>query len=180
MSGPAASDVAHAAAAVLDAMPAAAARTALTHCCGASAWVSAMLAARPFRDAAGLAAAAAASFSRLAEKDWLEAFAHHPKIGDVDSLREKFAATAHLAGQEQAGVQAATDATLTALRDGNVLYEHLHGFIFIVCATGKTAGEMLALLEERMPRTRDEELKTAAGEQAKITALRLAKLGDKP
>ncbi len=167
------------AAAALDAMPAAAARTALTHCCGASAWVSAMLAARPFRDAAGLSRAKAASFARLVEKDWLEAFAHHPKIGDVESLRERFAATAHLAGREQAGVEAASEKTLTALRDGNLRYERLHGFIFIVCATGKTAGEMLALLEARLGRTRAEELRTAAGEQEKITALRLAKLGEK-
>ncbi len=159
----------------LNALPAEEAWRALEPCCGAGAWVEAMVAARPFADAAALQAASAAAFAGLARRDWLEAFAHHPKIGDVASLRERFAATAAWAGEEQQGAAAADDATLEALARGNADYEARFGHIFIVCATGRTAAEMLALLNARLGNDPAAELRIAATEQAKITALRLAK-----
>ena len=110
------------------------------------------------------------------ESDWLEAFSHHPKIGDVSTLREKFAATAAWASNEQSGTRNASDEVLTELADLNNTYEARFGFIFIVCATGKTAEEMLDLLKARIDNYREKEIHIAAAEQLKITKLRLEKL----
>ena len=115
-------------------------------------------------------------WNSLDRGDWLEAFAAHPRIGDVESLRKKFTATADLCGAEQAGVKDAEKATIQALAEGNRQYEERFGHIFIVCATGKTAPEMLALLRSRLENDPDAELRIAAAEQAKITRLRLEKL----
>lgn len=167
------------AAAHLNALDEAAARVALTRCCGASRWVQRMVSARPFADDATLLDVAKAHWAAMAEADILEAFGHHPEIGaNIEALREKFAATAQWSAGEQASVATASEDTLVALRDGNVAYRQRYGFIFIVCATAKTAEQMLALLRERMHNERAEELAIAAGEQAKITALRVAKLAD--
>ncbi len=160
----------------LNGAPAAEAAEALGRCCGASAWVNAMLAARPFASAEALHAAADTCSAALEEGDWLEAFAHHPRIGDVASLRAKFATTAEWAGGEQAGAAAADEVTLQALAKGNDDYFARFGFLFIVCATGLTAAEMLARLEARLPHERAEELRIAASEQNRITHLRLEKL----
>ena len=108
--------------------------------------------------------------------DWLEAFAHHPKIGDLDSLKKKFANTQQWAGEEQAGITVATQHILEKLAEGNLAYEQKFGYIFIVCATGKTAEEMLSLLEDRLTNTPTEEILVARDEQHKITILRLQKL----
>ncbi len=110
------------------------------------------------------------------ESDWLEAFTHHPKIGDVASLTKKFADTAQWASGEQSAVNTASQQTIEALAKGNADYENKFGFIFIVCATGKSAEEMLQLLMERLPNSRDEEIQIAMDEQNKITQLRLQKL----
>ncbi len=160
----------------LDALSRDEARAALERCCGASRWVEAVNAARPFGNAAALFAASDRAFSELERGDWLEAFAHHPKIGDVSALRAKFAATAAWAGAEQAGAAAAGEETLRALAEGNRAYEERFGYIFIVCATGKSAGEMLALLRARIGNDPDAELAIAAAEQRKITRLRIEKL----
>lgn len=169
------------AAEALDAMSEAAARAALARCCGATRWVEAMLARRPFAADASLEAAAARCWAELGRADILEAFDHHPRIGaDLDSLREKFSTTASLSAGEQAGALAASEDELTRLRDGNLAYEARFGHIFIVCASGKSAAEMLALLEARLDNDADEELRVAAAEQAKITALRLATLKEPP
>jgi OHCU decarboxylase len=106
----------------------------------------------------------------------LAAFAAHPRIGDVDSLRTKFAHTKTWASGEQAGVDAASEDTLIRLADGNDAYFDRFGYIFIVCATGKSADQMLALLEARLPNDAVTELPIAAAEQRKITQLRLQKL----
>ncbi len=108
--------------------------------------------------------------------DILEAFSHHPRIGDVDSLRKKFATTADWATSEQSGAQAASEAVLRDLAQGNRDYEARFGHIFIVCATGKSAAEMLALLRARIDHAPDVELRIAAAEQEKIAHLRLDKL----
>lgn len=135
-----------------------------------------MVAARPFRSLAGLLGAADTAWAACGPADWLEAFSHHPRIGDLDSLRRRFADTAAWATGEQAGTAEADEATLAALAAGNASYERVFGHIFIVCATGKTAPEMLALLEARLANTPESEACVAAAEQHKITRLRLEKL----
>ena len=145
----------------------------LSRCCASRGWVSAMMAAGPFSDRQALFDAASRIWWQLDTKDWLEAFAGHPKIGDLNHLREKFAATAHLSSREQAGVTEASEETLSQLAAGNQVYEARFGFIFIVCATGKSAAEMLALLKDRLKHEPEDELRIAAGEQLKITLLRL-------
>jgi len=154
------------------------ARALLTNCCAATAWVEGMLARRPFPDDAAVAAAAYDVADELADSDWLEAFAAHPLIGDVESLRAKYATTKALAAGEQAGVAGAHNATLQELAELNREYLKRFGFIFIVFATGKSAQQMLAILRTRLGNCRDEEMQTAAEEQMKITQLRLQKLGD--
>jgi 2-oxo-4-hydroxy-4-carboxy-5-ureidoimidazoline decarboxylase len=135
-----------------------------------------MAARRPFREVDAVFAAADQVWATCDRQDVLEAFRHHPKIGDVASLRARFASTQKWAEGEQAGVRAAADEVLKKLAAGNEAYEQRFGHIFIVCATGKTAEEMLALLEERLNNRPEVELRIAAGEQAKITRIRLGKL----
>lgn len=160
----------------LNRLPPEALRQHLEHCCASRHWADAMAARRPWRDAEHLFSDAEAASEDLGDSDWLEAFAHHPKIGNLDSMRKKFAATAHLAGAEQGAVREANEATLRALAEANAAYERQNGFIFIVCATGKSAEEMLALLKARLLNDRATELRNAAAEQRKITRLRLEKL----
>ncbi|WP_428304681.1 2-oxo-4-hydroxy-4-carboxy-5-ureidoimidazoline decarboxylase [Lacipirellula sp.] len=154
------------------------ARVALTNCCAAEKWVSGMVTARPFASDAALCSACDGIAATLIESDWLEAFAAHPLIGDVDSLRKKYAATKQLAAGEQSGVDAASEATLHELAGLNRDYAEKFGFIFIVFATGKTADEMLAILKSRINNSRDQELANAAAEQLKITRLRIEKLAN--
>ena len=121
-------------------------------------------------------AAAEAAWERTEERDWLEAFSHHPRIGGKDALREKFAATVAWAKGEQAGASAASEALLDALATGNAEYEAKFGRIFIVCATGKSAVEMLDLLKSRLSNDAGTEIRLAVREQGKITKIRLEKL----
>jgi 2-oxo-4-hydroxy-4-carboxy-5-ureidoimidazoline decarboxylase len=160
----------------LNALAPAARAEALATCCGATAWVAALNEQFPFDSTAALYEAAERIWYTLSEADWREAFTHHPKIGDVNALKEKFASTAAWAAGEQGAVRQASDETLAALAAGNVAYERKFGYIFIVCATGKSAAEMLALLEARLPNDPSQEIHVAMGEQAKITRLRLEKL----
>jgi 2-oxo-4-hydroxy-4-carboxy-5-ureidoimidazoline decarboxylase len=145
-------------------------------CCAAEPWAAGMVAGRPYADRPALHRQADVLFDGLSESDWLQAFTAHPKIGDLDSLHKKYAHTAALAGGEQAATNAASDAVLLRLKTGNEAYHQKFGFIFIVCATQRSADEMLDLLEARLPNNRAQELVNAAGEQAKITHLRLDKL----
>jgi 2-oxo-4-hydroxy-4-carboxy-5-ureidoimidazoline decarboxylase len=149
----------------------------LQRCCGSRRWAERMCASRPFKNLEELFHVSDDIWWGLAAQDWLEAFSHHPKIGgNVDALRKKFAPTAEWSKGEQAGVTSAGQDVLQALADGNQEYERKFGYIFIVCATGKTAAEMLAILKERLPGKPEEEMKIAAGEQNKITRIRLEKL----
>ena len=145
------------------------ATAAFLKCCGCSHWAAAMTGARPFEDLPALV--------RIAEREWwalaaephhLEAFAAHPKIGAASSSA--------WASAEQAGTSRAGEATLAALADANRAYEAKHGFIYIVCASGRSADAMLADLRTRLDHPRADELRTAGEEQAKITRLRLVKL----
>src|SRR6187397_1118586 len=127
------------------------ARAALLRCCGATRWAGWLLTQRPFASTDALFKAAAGVWTQMEKADMLEAFSHHPEIGsDLAALRERFASTAAWSSAEQAGVAGADDATLEALRDGNVRYRERFGYVFLVCATGKTAAEMLALLRARL------------------------------
>ena len=152
------------------------ARQTFMQCCTSSAWVERMANSLPFASATEMYKVADQHWSEMGETDVLEAFEGHPKIGDVSSLRAKYANTKALAGAEQSGVNQAAEDTLKALAEGNQAYEAKFGFIFIVCATGKSAKEMLQLLNDRLPNDRDTELRKAAEEQRKITRLRLEKL----
>lgn len=150
--------------------------SALERCCGSTRWNMFMAQRFPFQNKEELFVAAEEIWFKLLPNDWLEAFAHHPKIGDMNSLRAKFASTQQWAAGEQAGVRAASDAVLQALAEGNAQYESKFGYIFIVCATGKSAEEMLAILQTRLPNEHATELSLAAVEQSKITRIRLEKL----
>lgn len=148
----------------------------LLKCCGSSTWVKMMMAYFPADSMEGLLEQAEEIWYECSEDDWKEAFAHHPKIGDVESLTKKFASTAQWASGEQSGVNTAATGTITALAEGNRLYEEKFGYIFIVCATGKSAEEMLTLMQDRLKNDPEKEIKIAAAEQNKITKLRLQKL----
>jgi 2-oxo-4-hydroxy-4-carboxy-5-ureidoimidazoline decarboxylase len=148
----------------------------LLKCCGSLAWVSKMLAFFPAEDLVELLEDAEEEWSKCSEEDWKEAFAHHPKIGDIESLKKKFASTAGWASGEQSGVDTASRQTLEALAKGNKEYENKFGYIFIVCATGKSADEMLGLLTTRLLNDPKDEIEIASDEQNKITKLRLEKL----
>jgi len=144
-------------------------------CCGAERWVKRMLARRPFGSLDAARAAAREEWWALPPDDWKEAFAHHPRIGDVSAVRARFGGVAGAASaREQAGVAAAGDDILQALADGNLAYKSRFGYVFIVCATNKTAEQMLQILRERLTNGFGEEILVAAGEHAKICDLRLA------
>lgn len=148
----------------------------LHKCCGATRWVERMLDVFPVADKDTLLDHADRIWHNLGPDDYREAFTHHPKIGDLNGLREKFASTSAWAAGEQGRVAQASDETLRALAQGNADYEQKFGYIFIVCATGKSADEMLQLLRQRLPNNADQEIRVAADEQRKITRIRLEKL----
>ena len=150
----------------------------LMKCCGSSSWVKKMLPFIPADDMIELLEDAEEQWWQCNEEDWKEAFSHHPKIGDIDSLKKKFASTATWASGEQSGVAVASEETIQALAEGNRLYEEKFGYIFIVCATGKSADEMLEILQSRLKNKPEEEIQIAADEQNKITKLRIEKLLD--
>jgi 2-oxo-4-hydroxy-4-carboxy-5-ureidoimidazoline decarboxylase len=157
----------------IDEASAAEARALLQRACGAERWVGEMVMRRPFGSVDALIRVAAEVWWSLSSEDWQEAFTHHPKIGDVTTLKARFPATHDLSAREQASMADASDQLLTALAAANRTYEARFGFIFIVCATGKSPSEMLALLDARLRNDYGEELRIAADEQFKITALRL-------
>jgi 2-oxo-4-hydroxy-4-carboxy-5-ureidoimidazoline decarboxylase len=145
-------------------------------CCGSRRWAQKMTKARPFGDFSELLEKAENIWKNLETKDRLEAFAAHPKIGAKRSAPSQQAQAAAWSGGEQSGMQAANDATKDALAEANRLYEEKFGFIFIVCATGKSAREMLEICRARLENSLDEEMRIAAEEQRKITEIRLKKL----
>ncbi|GAB3696218.1 2-oxo-4-hydroxy-4-carboxy-5-ureidoimidazoline decarboxylase [Spirosoma flavus] len=151
-------------------------KAALMTCCGSSAWVTEMDKIFPVESRETLFDQAEVIWFTCSENDWREAFSHHPKIGDINSLREKFASTRTWASGEQAGVSTASQDVLEQLAEGNRQYEEKFGYIFIVCATGKSADEMLEILRSRLPNRPEDEILIAAQEQDKITRIRLEKL----
>jgi 2-oxo-4-hydroxy-4-carboxy-5-ureidoimidazoline decarboxylase len=150
----------------------------LSKCCGSSAWVNKMLVFFPADDLVELLEDAEEQWYKCNETDWKEAFEHHLKIGDIESLKKKFASTAQWASDEQSAVSHASQQTIEALAEGNRLYEEKFGYIFIVYATGKSAEEILTILQTRLQNSPEVEIEIAADEQNKITKLRLEKLLD--
>lgn len=158
----------------LNALVPAQAEAALVACCGSTVWAGRMVKARPFTNADEMVQRAGQIWRDLGEADWREAFSRHPKIGA--SLSGATDPPSRWSEQEQAAARTASSDLLRALESANERYEARFGYIFIVCATGKSAEEMLALLEHRLQNEPEEELIVAADEQGKITQLRLRKL----
>lgn len=149
---------------------------ALLECCGSQNWAKGMAKARPFRDLEALLKAGDSVWSKLEKDDWLEAFAAHPRIGDLDPDEPRLVHTRKWASEEQSRVAGASETVRALLAEGNRRYEDRFGHIFIVFASGKSAGQMLRSLKERMNNEPAEELQIAAGEQQKITRFRLQKM----
>lgn len=145
-------------------------------CCCASSWIEYMINARPFNDSNALLKASGKCFSQLTEADYLAAFTGHPQIGNLKTLHEKYANTSGTASNEQAGMSSAKKDLLAEMLQLNKDYLQKFGFIFIVCASGKSATQMLDLIKSRIGNERLLELKIAGHEQAKITQIRLEKL----
>ena len=152
----------------------------LSQCCAAQNWVNKMVSGVPYQDADDMKNQAVNYWQQMGEDDWMEAFLAHPMIGDVKSLREKYANTLSMASNEQASTREAADHVLKQLACYNQKYLEKFGFIFIVFASNKTAEQMLDLLLKRIHNSRDVELKNAADEQLKITLLRIEKLFAQP
>jgi OHCU decarboxylase len=160
----------------LNGLPREEAEAELLKCCGSTLWARRMAEERPFHDLPELLAKADAEWWALDAEDWLEAFSRHPKIGEKKSERAQAADARKWSEQEQAGTRAADEETKQQLAAANREYESKFGHIYIVCATGKTAAEMLSLCRERLSNDPGDELRVAAEEQRRITHLRLRKL----
>ena len=151
-------------------------RTQLLACCGSENWADNLIKLLPFRDLNDLIEKSNFVWYNLSEKDWLEAFSKHPKIGDIESLRAKYTQHDTWSKQEQGSMREVVDEVLQKLKQYNLDYERKNGFIFIIFATGKSAEEMLQILETRLENSLSQELEIAAREQNKITRLRLERL----
>lgn len=160
----------------LDTMPEAEAAFKLAACCGSSSWVAGMVARRPFGSRERLLAAADDISRTLHPSDWLEAFAHHPRIGERQAGAIVSATAAGWSKGEQSASSRASDDIRAALIEANAEYERKFGFIFIICANGRSAEEILAALRDRLSNEADAEIFAAAREQQQITRLRLEKL----
>jgi len=148
----------------------------LLQCCGSKRWASATATGRPYDTLETLLASSDDIWWQLDRNDWLEAFRSHPKIGEQKAADEVSAQSQQWSGHEQSGVNEAAHETTSSLAELNHAYEQKFGYIFIICATGKTGEEMLSALRERLEHDAETELPIAAAEQAKITELRLKKL----
>jgi OHCU decarboxylase len=147
---------------------------AMLACCCARRWAAAMVASRPIAGVPELSAAADHIWSTMEEADWLEAFACHPRIGERKAAHASMKSVAW-SGQEQSAASSAAERVLAELAAGNAEYEQRFGFTYIVCATGKSAEEMLAILNRRLVNDRAAELREAAEQQRQITQIRLGK-----
>ncbi|HTJ81735.1 MAG TPA: allantoicase [Polyangiaceae bacterium] len=160
----------------LDRMPPPDARAALEACCASKTWIEAMLATRPFYDVDAVYAASDAAWAKTGPDDWLEAFRAHPRIGEKKAESRQSVVAKRWSAGEQKGMHVATDAQKLAMVEANRAYEDRFGFRYIVCATGKSADDMVAFAKSRLANAPDDELRVAAGQQHEITRLRLEKL----
>jgi OHCU decarboxylase len=133
-----------------------------------------MVALRPIGSVAELSEAADRVWGTMKEPDWMEAFACHPRIGERKAAHT-VAKSAAWSKQEQSAAATAAEKVLAEIAEGNAQYEKRYGFTYIVCATGKSAEEMLAILERRLAGNREAELREAAEQQRQITQIRLGK-----
>jgi allantoicase len=173
---PSANGKVHAGLRYLATLPAAALARELFACCGSRAWANALIATRPFSSLGALLEESDAAWAKTTKKDWLEAFQSHPRIGESRAKREQSASAQGFSSAEQSKVTEADVLARAELASVNEVYEKKFGFIYIVCATGKTVDEMLAIAKLRMNHDVEAELRVAAEEQRKITSLRLEKL----
>lgn len=151
-------------------------REKLYKCCGSTVWAEYMAMMSPFVSKDHLMNMAERCWHKCSSDEWLEAFRQHPRLGDIESLKEKFQSTAELALEEQAGAASASDEILKELAEANAAYEKKFGFIYILNATGKTAKVMLSILRIRLNNDEETEKIMAMVEQNKITHNRLEKL----
>jgi len=160
----------------LNTLPSSEIKQQLFQCCGSSLWVEEMMKGIPYTSLTSLQENADSAWSLTKEEDWKEAFLDHPMIGDINSLREKFASTKQWASGEQSSVTVADDEVLSELKKLNNEYHQRFGYIFIICATGKSVAEMMASLIKRMENSPFDEIRIASEEQRKIMQLRILKL----
>jgi len=164
----------------LNALSSEEAQAELLKCCGSTNWARRMAQQRPFPTGGDAMRRLLDSADRvwwdLGREDWLEAFTRHPRIGEKAAAKEASAETRRWSEEEQSGTRSAREQVLAALAKANRAYEQRFGYIFIVCATGKSSEEMLALLQQRLQNDPAAELRVAAEEQRRITHLRLQKL----
>ena len=144
-------------------------------CCGSRTWAASMASKRPIQDEASLVATSDTIWRSLGEADWLEAFRSHPRIGETRAEKDVAASSAAWSAQEQQKAATADEAVKMALKWGNREYEQKFGRIFIVCATGKSASEILEILRRRLHNDEATELREASEEQRQIMHIRLKK-----
>jgi len=155
-------------------LPSAKAESLLMDCCGSARWAASVAARRPYADTGALHKSADSIWWNLERADWLEAFSHHPQIGDKPATGSESAR--QWAAGEQAGARTATDDLKERLARANRAYFEKFGYIYIVCATGKSAEAMLAILNQRLQNDPPSELSIAAEQQRLITRIRMDKL----
>ncbi len=160
----------------LNTLPVAEADQELRKCCGCAEWTTRMTTARPFDSVDQLLKTAEQLWWSLEPGQWLEAFHSHPKIGEQKAAAALSADAQKWSENEQSGIRDSAPETIDALARLNREYEQKFGYIFIICASGKSSEEMLSSLRARLENEPHEELRIAAAEQAKITDLRLRKL----
>jgi 2-oxo-4-hydroxy-4-carboxy-5-ureidoimidazoline decarboxylase len=158
-----------------NALPQAEAALEILPCCGSNSWARQMAALRPITNEDSLLAASDKIWRSLTEADWMEAFAHHPRIGHSDAPSNAPARSAQWSSEEQQKVGAAGGNALAELAEGNRAYEQRFGRIFIVCAAGKSTRTILDILQRRLRNDEQTELQESADQQRQITSLRLKK-----
>ena len=144
-------------------------------CCGSQRWAHALARLRPFADVKALLAQSDEIWSKLDPADWHEAFSSHPRIGERKAPESASRTSARWSSEEQSRVAHSSGDTQDRLRLENEQYEQRFGRIYIVCASGKSAEEMLAILYRRLDNDEASELREAAEQQRQITQLRLRK-----
>lgn len=156
----------------LNRLTADAVRRELHACCASASWIEAVASGRPYVDEAALLTVSDAAVAAMTEADLRESLEGHPRIGD----RRVEAGSGSWSSKEQAGVRSAEDSLRQALDEGNAEYERRFGHIYLACATGRSADELLAFLRERLGNDPGTEWSVVASELAKINQIRLRKL----
>jgi len=151
----------------------------LFKCCASKKWANNLTSQRPYKNVENLMETASREWFALGESEWLDAFSHHPKIGDKATILKKENANS-FGKNEQASVLTASEQILNDLAQYNRLYADKFGFIFLIFAEGKSQEYMLSILKERISNTREQEIKNAAVEQDKIARRRLQKMFNLP